>query len=73
MLVNARAKLVDGLFGKKLLKCPLLDVLRLILLELGNELDGTLKDGPLVLLTAGDDLGKFVDTFVDGFATTALD
>lgn len=56
-LVVGGAELRDGLFGQELFQRPLLDVLLLVLLELGDELDGTLKDGTLVLLTAGHDLG----------------
>lgn len=70
--IIASAELCNSLLGKKLLKRPLLDVLVLILFELSDELDGALEDGTLVLLAAWDDLGELVDTFVDGFASSAL-
>lgn len=43
-LVVAGAQLGDGLLGQQLLQRPLLDVLVLVLLELGDELDGALQD-----------------------------
>jgi hypothetical protein len=60
------------LVQQKLLERPLLDVLRLVLLELTNVLDGALQDRALVLFAVWDNLGKFVNAFVDGFASTAL-
>ena len=60
------------MLGKKLLKRPLLDVLILVLLELGDELDGALEDRTLVLLAAWDDLGELIDALVDGLASSAL-
>jgi len=38
-----------------------------------NVLDGAGEDGAFVLFAAGDDLGEFVDAFVDGFAAASLD
>ena len=72
-LVAAGAEFGDGLFREKLLKCPLLNVLLLILLELGDELNCPLEDGALVLLAAWHDLGELVDTLVDGLPATAFD
>lgn len=56
-LVTASTELCDGLLRQKLLQRPLLDVLRLVLLELCDKLNGALKDGALVLFTTGDNLG----------------
>jgi hypothetical protein len=55
-LITAGAELSNGLFGQQLLQCPLLDILLLVLLELLDELNGTLQNGALVLLTARDNL-----------------
>jgi hypothetical protein len=35
-------------------------------------LDGALEDGSLILLAARDDLGEFIDAFVDSLATSTL-
>ena len=67
-LVARAAELRDGLLGEQLLQRPLFDVLRLVLLELGDELYGALQDRALVLLAARHNLGELVDAFVDGFA-----
>jgi hypothetical protein len=56
-LVIAGTEFGDGLLSQELLKGPLLNVLSLVLLELGNELNSTLQDRALVLLAARDDLG----------------
>lgn len=72
-LIITRAQLCDSLLSEQLLQRPLLDVLILVLLELGDELDGALEDRALVLLAAGDNLGELVDAFVDGLASSALD
>jgi len=56
-LVAACAELGDGLLGKQFLKCPLLDILLLVLLELGNKLYCSLENGSLVLLAARDNFG----------------
>lgn len=71
--VAAGAELGDGLLGQKLLQSPFLDVLRLVVFELGDELHGAGEDAALVLLASGHDLGDLVDAFVDGFAATSLD
>jgi hypothetical protein len=72
-LVVAGAQLGNGLLGEQLLQGPLLNILSLVLLELCDEGDGALKDGTLVLFTAGDNLGQLIDSFVDGLTTTAFD
>ena len=72
-LVVGLAELGNGLFGEKLLQRPLLNVLCLVLLELRYEGDRPLKDRPLVLLAARDDLGKLIDPFVDGLTAATLD
>jgi hypothetical protein len=71
--VAAGAELGNGLLGQKLLQSPLLDVLRLVFLELCDELHGAGENAALVLLATRYDLGDFVDSFVDGFAAAALD
>lgn len=63
----------DSLFGEKLLECPFLNVLCLVLLELGYERNGALKNRTLVLFAAGNDLGKLVDAFIDSFSATSFD
>jgi hypothetical protein len=66
------AKFGNGLFGEELLQSPLFNVLRFILLELSDELDGTLENASLVLFTAGNNFGKFIDAFVDCLAASAF-
>jgi len=61
------------LFSEQLLKCPFLDVLRLVLLELCDELNRALEDGAFILLAPRDNLGELIDALVDGFAAAALD
>ncbi len=56
-LVIAGTEFGNSLLSEELLEGPLLDVLRLVLLELGDELNGALQNRTLVLLTTGDDLG----------------
>lgn len=68
--LNACAELGDGLLGQEFLERPFFDVLRLILPELGDEGNGPLQNGAFVFLAPGDDLGKFVYPFVDGFTPT---
>jgi hypothetical protein len=60
------------LVKEQFLQRPLLYVLLLVVLELGDILMGTLKDRALVLLAPWDNLLEFVDAFVDGLATTAF-
>jgi len=67
------AELRNGLLCQELLQCPLLDVLRFILLELRYERHGPLKNGSLVLLVARDYLSQLVDAFIDGFPAPTLD
>jgi hypothetical protein len=55
-LVVASTELRNRLLSQKLLKCPLLNVLRLVLLELCDEGNRTLKDGALVLFASRDNL-----------------
>lgn len=43
-LVTTGTQFGDGLFCQKLLQCPLLNVLLLVLLQLGDELNSALKD-----------------------------
>jgi hypothetical protein len=71
-LVIACAQLGDGLFREELLECPLLNVLRLVFLQLCDERNGALQDGSLVLLAARDNLRQLVDALVDGLAATPL-
>lgn len=66
-LVVGSTKLRNGLLRKQLLERPLLDVLLFVLLKLSDEMASTLENGALVLFAAGHDLGKLVDTLVDGF------
>jgi hypothetical protein len=61
------------LLGEQLLQSPLLDVLRLIVFELRDELHGAGEDAALVLLTSRHDFGDLVDSFVDSFASASLD
>ena len=70
--VAAGAQLSDSLLREKLLQGPFFDILLLVLLQLCDELDGALEDGSLVLLAARDDLGEFIDAFVDSLATSTL-
>jgi len=56
-LVVAGGEFGDGLLGKKLLQRPLLNVLGLVLLELGDELNCTLQYRAFVLLATRHDLG----------------
>jgi hypothetical protein len=56
-LVITGTEFCDGLLSEELLEGPLLDILSFVLLELGDELNGTLQNRSLVLLTTGDDLG----------------
>jgi hypothetical protein len=72
-LVVRLAELGDGLLREQLLQRPLLDVLRLVLLELRDERDSPLEDRALVLLATRDDLGELVDPLVDGLTTPTLD
>lgn len=72
-LIVGTAQLGDGLLCEKLLQGPLLDRLLLVLLKLGDVADRVLKDGSLVLLATGNNLGKFVDTLIDRLTATALD
>ena len=71
-LVAARAELGNGLLRQQLLERPLLNVLRLVLLELRDKLDGTSENAALVLLTSWYNFGKFVDAFIDRLPTPAL-
>jgi hypothetical protein len=71
-LVAAAAQLSDGLLGEKLFQRPLLDILLLVLLQLCDELNRTLKNRALVLLAPWHNLGKFIDAFVDSLPTTSL-
>lgn len=71
-LVVGGTELGNSLLSQELLQGPFLNVLLLIVLELGDELDGTLEDGTFVLLAAGDDLGEFVNSLVDGLPPAAL-
>lgn len=71
-LVTAGAELGDGLLSQQLLKSPFFNILLLVLLKLGYELYGALEDRALVLLAAWNNLGEFVDAFVDSLATAAL-
>jgi hypothetical protein len=70
--VTACAQFVDCLIKQKLLKCPFLNILALVVLELSDILDGALEDGAFILLAAGNNLLELVDAFVDGLTTTAL-
>lgn len=65
-LVVGSAELRNGLLRKQLLERPLLDVLLFVLLELGDEVTGALKDTALVLFAAGHYLGELVNALVDG-------
>jgi len=67
------AKIRNRLLRDQLLKRPLVDVGRGVVVEFLNVLDGSGEDGAFVLFAAGDDLGEFVDAFVDGFAAASLD
>ena len=69
---TGRAEFGDGLVEQELLKSPLLDVLLFIFSQLTNILDGALKDRTLVLLTSRNNLGKFIDAFIDSLPTTTL-
>jgi hypothetical protein len=60
------------LFREELLECPLLNVLRLVFLQLCDERNSALQNGSLVLLAARDDLRQLVDALVDGLAATSL-
>lgn len=71
--VTARAELGDGLLSEQLLECPFLNILLLVLLKLSDELDGTLEDRALILLTARHNLGQLVDALVDGLTSTSFD
>ena len=71
--IAGSAQLGDCLFGEELLQSPFLDVLGLILLELSNELDGSLQNAALVLLATGYNLCQFVNAFVDGLPTATFD
>lgn len=70
--IVASAELRNGLFGQELLEGPLLDVLGLIFLELSDELNSTLQNRALILLASRNNLSQFVDAFVDGLSTAAL-
>lgn len=71
-LVAAAAQLSDGLLREKLLESPFLNILLLVLLQLRDELDGTLKNGTLVLFATRNNLGELIDTLVDGLTTATL-
>lgn len=60
------------LLCEKLLQGPFLNILRLVFLELGDELDGALEDGAFVLLATWDNLGQLINPFVDGLSAAAL-
>src|SRR4051794_29338710 len=64
-LVVRLAELRNSLLRKQLLQSPLLDVLSLVLLELRDEGNSPLENGPLVLLAVGHDLGKLIDALID--------
>ena len=70
--VAAGAQFSDSLLCEKLLQGPFFDILLLVLLQLCDELDGALEDRSLVLLAARDNLGEFIDAFVDSLATSTL-
>jgi hypothetical protein len=70
--VTAGTQLSDSLLREKLLQGPFFDILLLVLFQLCDELDGALEDGSLILLAARDDLGEFIDAFVDSLATSTL-
>lgn len=69
----ARAtELGDCLFCEEFLQRPLFDILRLVLLELLDELYSALQDAAFVLLTAGNYLGNFVNAFINRLAAPSL-
>jgi hypothetical protein len=70
--VTASAEFVDCLVKEKLLQCPLLNVLTLVILKLSDILDGALEDGAFVLFAARNNLLEFIDAFIDSLATAAL-
>lgn len=72
-LVIGIAELLDGLFGEQLFECPFLDILCLILSELGNIGNCSCKNGPFVLFASRNYFCQLVDTFVDCFAATTFD
>lgn len=61
------------MFGKQLLQRPLFDVLSFVVFELCDELDSARENAAFVLLAAWDNLGDFVDAFVDSLTATTLD
>lgn len=71
-LVIRLTKLSDSLLSKQLLKGPLLDVLRLIFLQLLDEGNGTLQNGALVFLAPRDNLSELVNALVNCLATATL-
>lgn len=72
-LIATGAELGNSLFREQFLESPLLDVLSLVLLELGDELHSSSEYAALVLLTARNDLCELIDTLIDGFSAAALD
>lgn len=71
-LVATGAELRNRLLGKQLLQRPFLNVLLLVLFQLRDELHSPLEDGALVLLAPRNDLGQFIDPFIDCLATATL-
>jgi len=57
-LVITGTEFGDGLLSEKLLEGPLLNILSLVLLELGDELNSALQNRALVLLATRDDLAN---------------
>lgn len=72
-LVVTCTQFSDSLFGEQLFQRPLLDILRLVLFQLSNELDCALQDGAFVLFTARDDLRDLIDTLIYCLSTTSFD
>jgi hypothetical protein len=71
-LVATSTQFCDGLLSEELLQCPLLDILLLVLFQLGDKLDGALQNGTLVLFTSWHNLGQLVDALVNSLSPTAF-
>lgn len=67
-----RADLIDGMTGGHIVLLPSLAHGLLLVVQLADVLDGTLQDGPLVLVTIGDETRDLINALVDGLATSAF-
>ena len=71
-LIIGSTEFLDSLLRKELLEGPLLNVLCLVFLEMGDEGYCSLQNRPLVLLAAGYDLGELINTLIDRLPPTAF-